>query len=101
MAALYPRGKDPGTHWIGGWVACRADLDREARRKILCLWEGSNPDRPVVQTVVTHTILTELPRLPHVSVDLQTKIYGISTYVSFTEIFHTSQLMQLITMCDL
>jgi hypothetical protein len=31
-AALYPRGKDPGTHWIGGWVrdygcnnACEGD----------------------------------------------------------------------------
>jgi hypothetical protein len=45
-AALYPRGKDPGTHWTGGWVGPRAGLDAEARRKILCLCRGSNPDRP-------------------------------------------------------
>jgi hypothetical protein len=34
-AALYPAGKDPGTHWTGGWV----DLwtDTEARGEILSL----------------------------------------------------------------
>jgi hypothetical protein len=21
LAALYPRGKNPGNHWTGGWVA--------------------------------------------------------------------------------
>jgi hypothetical protein len=34
-AALYPRGKDPGTHLIGGWVGLRAGLDAGA--------EGKNP----------------------------------------------------------
>jgi hypothetical protein len=24
---LYPQGKSPGTHWIGGWVSPRAVLD--------------------------------------------------------------------------
>jgi hypothetical protein len=37
----------------------RAGLDTEARGKILCPRRGSNPDRPVVQPVVT--ILPELP----------------------------------------
>jgi hypothetical protein len=37
-AALYPRGKDPDTHWIGGWVGPRAGLDAGARRKILYPW---------------------------------------------------------------
>jgi hypothetical protein len=48
-AALYTRGKDPGTHWIGGWVGPRAGLDAGARRK------SSAPagDRtPIVQAVV-------------------------------------------------
>jgi hypothetical protein len=45
-AVLYPRGKDPGTHWIGGWVDPRAGLDAGARRKIFCPYQGSNPDRP-------------------------------------------------------
>jgi hypothetical protein len=40
----------PGTHWIGGWVDLRADL--EARGKIMCLSLGSNPCHPVVQSVV-------------------------------------------------
>jgi hypothetical protein len=51
-AALYPQGKDPGTHCTGGWVGPRAGLDTEARGKILC--RGSNPDRPVVQPVIRH-----------------------------------------------
>jgi hypothetical protein len=42
-AALYPRGKNYGTHRIGGWVGPRAGLDAEARRKILCPCRGSNP----------------------------------------------------------
>jgi hypothetical protein len=52
LAALYPLGKDPGTHWIGSWVGPRAGLDAGARRKILCLCRGSNLDRPIVQPVV-------------------------------------------------
>jgi hypothetical protein len=24
---LYPRGKNPGTHWIGGWMDPRAGLE--------------------------------------------------------------------------
>jgi hypothetical protein len=42
-AALYPRGKDPGTHCTGDWVGPRAGLDTEARGKILCPRRGSNP----------------------------------------------------------
>jgi hypothetical protein len=53
-AALYPWGKDPGTHWRGGWVGPRAGLDTEDRGKILCPCRGSNPDRPVVEPVVRH-----------------------------------------------
>jgi hypothetical protein len=26
-AALYPRGKDPGTHWAEGWVGLKVGLD--------------------------------------------------------------------------
>jgi hypothetical protein len=35
----------PDTDSTGGWVGLRAGLDIEARRKILCLYRGSNPDR--------------------------------------------------------
>jgi hypothetical protein len=44
-AALYPRGRTPGTHCTGGWVGPRAGLDTEARGKILCPCRGSNPGR--------------------------------------------------------
>jgi hypothetical protein len=55
-AALYPRRKDPGTHWTGGWVDPRAGLDTQARGKILCPCRGSNLDRTVVQSVARHYI---------------------------------------------
>jgi hypothetical protein len=51
---FYPRGKDPGTHFTGGWVGPRAGLDTEARGNILWPRRGSNPDRPVVQPIVRH-----------------------------------------------
>jgi hypothetical protein len=59
-AALYPRRKDPGTHWTGGWVGLRSGLDTDIRGKILCLCWGSNLDSPV-------TILTELHWLLRIS----------------------------------
>jgi hypothetical protein len=45
-AALYPRGKDPGTHWTGGWVGPRAGLDTEVREKILLPLPGIKPRSP-------------------------------------------------------
>jgi hypothetical protein len=35
-ATLPPR-KDPGTHWIGGWLGPRAGLDGVENRKFLTL----------------------------------------------------------------
>jgi hypothetical protein len=61
-AAIYPRGKTPGSHCTGGWVGPRAGLDTEARETFLAsawdrtsiLWSSSPlPD----------TILPELPQL--------------------------------------
>jgi hypothetical protein len=45
-AALYLRGKDPGTHCTGGWVGLRAGLDTEVRRKILLPLPGIEPRSP-------------------------------------------------------
>jgi hypothetical protein len=53
-AALYRQGKDPGTHWTGGWVDLRAGLDTEVRGKSSYLCRGSHLDRPVVHSVVRH-----------------------------------------------
>jgi hypothetical protein len=41
------QGKDLSTHWIGGWVGPRAGLDQILEEKILCLYRGTNPGRPV------------------------------------------------------
>jgi hypothetical protein len=53
-AALCPRERTPGTHCTGSWVGFRAGLDTEVRGKILFPCRGSNPDRPVVLSVVRH-----------------------------------------------
>jgi hypothetical protein len=45
-AALYPRGKDPDTHWIGDWVHLRGSLDTETRGKILSPLPGIEPQSP-------------------------------------------------------
>jgi hypothetical protein len=33
-ATLPPRERDPGTHWVGGWVGPRAALDAVVKWKI-------------------------------------------------------------------
>jgi hypothetical protein len=43
-----------GTHYIGGWVGPKAGLDTDFEEKYPCLWRGSNPDRPVIQSLVRH-----------------------------------------------
>jgi len=34
QAALSPGKEPPGTHWIGGWVGCRAGVETVSKRKI-------------------------------------------------------------------
>jgi hypothetical protein len=46
-----PRERDPGTHWIEGWVGPRAVLDAVMKRKIPSPRRESNPRTPIVQTV--------------------------------------------------
>jgi hypothetical protein len=49
-ATLFP-GKNPGTHWIGGWVGPRAVLDAVLKRKIPSPRQESNLRTPIVQPV--------------------------------------------------
>jgi hypothetical protein len=44
--ALAP-GKDPSTHWTGGWADLGAGLDTQATGQILCLYQRPNSVRPV------------------------------------------------------
>jgi hypothetical protein len=50
-AALNPRERARGTHWIGGWVGPRAILDAVVKRKIPSPRRESNPKTPIVQPV--------------------------------------------------
>jgi hypothetical protein len=50
-AALPPRERAPGTHWIGGWVGPRAVPDVVVKRKIPSPRRESNPRTPIVQPV--------------------------------------------------
>jgi hypothetical protein len=47
-----PKGRIPGTHWIGGWVGPRAVLDAVVKKKITCLRRESNPRTPIFQPAV-------------------------------------------------
>jgi hypothetical protein len=51
VAMLYPQGKDPSTHCTRDWVGFRADLDTEARGKILC---PCRDQTSVAQFIVSH-----------------------------------------------
>jgi hypothetical protein len=53
-AALYPQGKTPGTHWIGGWVGLRVGLDTGARGKVLLPLPGVEPR--LLSPVRSHTL---------------------------------------------
>jgi hypothetical protein len=49
-----PGERTPGTHCPGGWVGPIAGLDTEDGGKIVCICQGSNLDRTVVQPVARH-----------------------------------------------
>jgi hypothetical protein len=51
LAALIPKEKAPGTHWIGGWVDPRAVPDAVVKKKIPSSCRESNPTTPIVQPV--------------------------------------------------
>jgi hypothetical protein len=51
QAALPPRKRAPGTHWIGGWVGPRAGLEAVVKRKIPSTHRESNSRTAIVQPV--------------------------------------------------
>jgi hypothetical protein len=54
-----PGQRAPGTHWMGGWVGHRTDLESVEKRKVMPL-PGIEPQPPRLQPVA---IPTELSRL--------------------------------------
>jgi hypothetical protein len=56
---LYPQGKNPNIHWIGGWIGSRARLDTVPKRKNSCPCQESNPSHPTRSRV---TILKDVPQ---------------------------------------
>jgi hypothetical protein len=49
---LYPQGRTPGTHWIGGWVDPIAVLDAVVKRKIPTPCRESNLRTPIDQFAI-------------------------------------------------
>jgi hypothetical protein len=45
-----PSERVPDTHWIGGWVGSKANLDAVVKRKICKPLQGLEP--PIIQPVV-------------------------------------------------
>jgi hypothetical protein len=50
-AALLPKERGHGTHWIGGWVGPRAVLEAVVKREIPSPRRKSNPRTRIVQPV--------------------------------------------------
>jgi hypothetical protein len=48
---LYPEETVPGTHWVGGWVASRDDLDVMEKIKICCPCQETNSDSSVIELI--------------------------------------------------
>jgi hypothetical protein len=48
-----PRTRAPGTRWIGSWVGPIDVLDAVSKRKIPSPRRDSNPEKPIVQPVVS------------------------------------------------
>jgi hypothetical protein len=46
---LYSWERDPGAHWIGGWVGHRVGLDTEEKAKISCPFQVSSFGPPLYQ----------------------------------------------------
>jgi hypothetical protein len=46
-----PGERTPGTHWTGGWVGLRAELDQTLKQKFFA---SDGDQTPVVQSVVKH-----------------------------------------------
>jgi hypothetical protein len=63
-----PRERDPGTHWIGGWLGPRVVLDAVVKRKIPSPHRESNTRTPIVQPVAqryTDWAITALSIITH------------------------------------
>jgi hypothetical protein len=55
LRSLYPQGKTPlVTHWLGGWMGLRADLDAVVKRKIPSPFQDSNSHYPVRSPTLYH-----------------------------------------------
>jgi hypothetical protein len=76
-AALFPRKKVPGTHWIGGWVGPRTGLYEVVKRKIPIPRRESNPDHPIVQPVASRYTDWAVPALVLSTVSSLISVYPI------------------------
>jgi hypothetical protein len=64
---LYPLGKDPGTHWIGGWLGPGAGMDFMKKRKSYPCRESNtgHPAHNLSLHRLSYTIITYYRKHPH------------------------------------
>jgi hypothetical protein len=84
-AKLYPRGKDPGTHWTEGWVGSGAGMDTGARGDILLHLPGIEPRSPG-RPVCSQTLHWRLRRLPVVIITNKICKYAVRAPRSFVSL---------------
>jgi hypothetical protein len=72
---LYPRERNPGTHWIGDRVDPRAGLDDVEKRKFLTL-QGLEPRPSVVQPVASRYTDYAIPAPGTVTIGATNKEVG-------------------------
>jgi hypothetical protein len=61
LRPLYPRRKNPGTHWIGSWVGLRVGLDAVANKGNPCTCRESNPGCSAHSLITVLTDVSEFP----------------------------------------
>jgi hypothetical protein len=79
-----PRGRAPGTHWIGGWVGPRAVLDAVVKRKIPSPRRESNPRIPIVQPVAQRYTDWAITALLQCSLEYENSANLNKKFVSYT-----------------
>jgi hypothetical protein len=60
---LQPGGREPGTHYIAGWLSPRAGLESMKKGESLALVRESNPSRPACGLVAVPTEPSRLRKL--------------------------------------
>jgi hypothetical protein len=87
--SFIPRERDPGIHWIGGWVGPRIGLDAVVWRKIPRPYLDSNPQSSSPQPSAIPTELSQFVQSASTPTKFR-EVYQVSIYSTSCEIPDTS-----------